>query len=283
VVFKDINGNEEPALDSSARISAAVVSPDGKKIAISRDGDVWIYDRQRGVYTRLTDTEQAEFNLIWTNDSKDVLYSRDIPQYDVFRRSADASTPEQHVLTSVNDKYAFSITPDGKSVIYEESAPEGSDLYVAPLDPADKTAAVRIIGGTGAQSAAAISPDGQWLAYTSSESGRKEAYVAAYPIGRGPQRQQVSISGATAAAWAVDGRAMFFRNGEKLYRVTFNPQTGDIGKPEVITKVQPGFDWSVAPDGRFLVAKLARGGEHRSLKVILNWSEMLTQASRSTR
>jgi hypothetical protein len=65
--------------------------------------------------------------------------------------------------------------------------------------------------------------------------------------------------------------------------VTFNPQTGDIGKPEVLTKVLPGFDWTIGPDGRFLISKLAKGGEHRSLKVILNWVSTLNDVTRGSK
>jgi serine/threonine protein kinase/Tol biopolymer transport system component len=280
VVWVDANGNEEPALDSAARITSVKVSPDNRKIAVVRDGDVWIYERQRGVYTRLTNTEQVENTLSWTSDSKAVLYSRDVPQYDLFKRAVDGSTPEQLAVTSSNDKYADAVTLDGKRIIYQEEQPDGSDIFDAPFDASDKTPAVRLAGGTGAQSDAAMSPDGRWITYTSTESGRSEIYVIAYPLGRGPARQQVSPSGGTFSVWAIDGRAVLYRLGDRLWRVKFDPQTGDIGKPELITKVQPGFDWSVGPDGRFLISKLAKGGEHRSLKVILNWVPTLNDVSR---
>ncbi len=280
VVWADANGNEEPALDSAARITSAKVSPDNRKIAIVRDGEVWIYERQRGVYTRLTHTEQVENTLSWTSDSKAVLYSRDVPQYDVFKQAVDGGTPEQVAVTSSNDKFAGAVTLDGKRIIYQEEQPDGSDIFDAPLDPSDKTPAVRLAGGTGTQGDAALSPDGRWITYTSTESGRSEIYVIAYPPGRGPARQQVSPSGGNFSVWAIDGRAVLYRLGDRLWRVKFDPQTGDIGKPELITKVQPSFDWSVGPDGRFLISKLAKGGEHRSLKVILNWVPTLNDVSR---
>jgi len=112
--WTDANGNEETAVDSTARYSDASVSPDGRKLAVVRDGDVWIYDRQRKLFSRLTQTDQRETNLLWTPDSREVLYSRDHPQYDIYKRAVDGSRPEELVVTSPNDKEASSISSDGK-------------------------------------------------------------------------------------------------------------------------------------------------------------------------
>jgi hypothetical protein len=50
----------------------------------------------------------------------------------------------------------------------------------------------------------------------------------------------------------------------------------------MLTKIHPTFDWSIGPDGRFLLGKIASGGQ-RSLKVILNWTPTLDQISRPTK
>jgi serine/threonine protein kinase len=269
LVWSDENGNEEPAIDSTARITSAAVSPDNKQLAIVRDGDVWIYNRQRGVYTRLTNTEQSENSLVWSPDSKEIIYSRDVPQYDLFKRSADGSGTEQLVLTSKNDKHASAITPDGKSVIYLEAQPGGDDIFIAPLDPADKTPPQPLIQAVGNQEDAILSPDGHWLAYLSGESGRREAYVMPYPADKAHGRQQVSTSGANGTAWGRDGRTIYFSSGEQIFKAKFNPQTMDIEKAQ-LTKARSNFGWDVGPDGRFILLNIAGGG-HRSLKVVLNW------------
>jgi Periplasmic component of the Tol biopolymer transport system len=260
VVWSDENGNEESALDSAGRITSVAASPDNRKIALVRDGDVWIYDRDRGVYTRLTNSEQVETSLVWTPDSREILYSRDVPQYDIFKRAVDAGTPEQLVATSPSDKHATAITPDGRNVIFNQDQPGGADDFIAPLDPADKTPAKLLVGGTGNQGNLTFSPDGRWITFESLESGRAEVYVAAYPIGRGPARQQVSPSGGDGPSWSKDGRAIYYTWGDKFWRAKFDSQTGAIGKPEMLTKLRPSYNWSIGPDGRFLLGKIARGG-----------------------
>ncbi len=283
VVWSDENGSEEMALDSSARITSALASPDNRKIAVVRDGDVWTYDRQRGVYTRLTQTEQVEGSLAWTPDSKEIIYSRDVPQYDLFKRAVDGGSPEQLVATSRNDKHASSVTSDGKNVLYQEDQATGVDVFIASLDQSGTHAGRKLIDGNGNQYYATVSPDGRWLAYESTESGRREVYLVAYPLGRGPARQQVSILGGSLPVWSKDGRSIYYSFSNRIFRVRFNTQTSDIGKPEILTKIAPGLSWSIGPDGRFLISKIAKGGEHRSLKVILDWAPTLQDISRRTR
>jgi eukaryotic-like serine/threonine-protein kinase len=281
VVSSDENGNEEPALDSAARISAAVVSPDNKKIAVVRDGDLWVFDRQRGIYTRLTQTDQVENRPIWTPDSREVIYSREVPQFNLFKRAADASTPEELLVNSARDKHANAVTVDGKLLIYEGDAAHGSNLFLVPVNTADKTPPKALIEASGSQSQASMSPDGRWLAYTSTESGRNEIYLSANPPDRGPARQQVSSSGGSSAQWSRDGRAIYYQSAGGILKVGIDPVSGHIGKAELVSKIHPALGWSVGPDGRFLISKIAKGGEHRSIKVILNWASTLNDISRA--
>jgi Tol biopolymer transport system component len=284
VLWSDQNGNTEPALDSAARITSAVASPDNKKIAIVRDGDVWIYDRARGIYTRLTQTDQVEGDLIWTHDSREVFYNRDVPQYDIFERAADGSTPEHIAITSPNDKSISDVSPDGRTIIYtQENGPSGRDLFIASVGADGKTQSKPLIQANGIQKYATISPNGQWLLYRSSESGRSEVYIAAYPLGRGPVRQQASATGGDHPVWSSDGRFIYYSVADQIVRAPFDPQSGNIRKPETLSRMPSNIDWSIAPDGRFLLMKVAKKGEHRSLKVILNWTATLSDLSRRTK
>ena len=57
----------------------------------------------------------------------------------------------------------------------------------------------------------ALSPDGRWLAYTSTESGRPEVYVRPFPdVEAG--RWQISRDGGLEPVWSHTGRELFFRS-----------------------------------------------------------------------
>ncbi|HZJ01503.1 MAG TPA: protein kinase, partial [Gemmatimonadaceae bacterium] len=254
ITWADEAGNEEAAVDSVARYLGAEASPDGKKIAVVRDGDVWIYDRQRKLFSRLTQTEQREEYLVWSPDSREIFYVRDEPQYDIFKRSADGSRPEERVVTSPNDKTPRDVSPDGKVLVYEEDPGTGNqDVYAVSPNPGEHGEKRVILGGPGNQIESRFSPDGQWIAYNSDESGRQEVYLSPYPADRGPSRQQVSYGGGTTPRWGADGRTIYYGWNGRIIRARVNPRTGEIGTPETLTKIEPAVDWTTAPDGRFLV------------------------------
>lgn len=56
------------------------------------------------------------------------------------------------------------------------------DLAVQPMDGSAEPTAFQ--GGAGWQFGPDFSPDGRYVAYTSTEGGRAEVYVAPFPSGR---------------------------------------------------------------------------------------------------
>ena len=271
------SGDEEPAVDAAGRFMDISVSPDGKRIAVVRDGDVWVYERARKLFSRLTRTPQREIDLVWSPDSREVFYSRDVPQYDIFKRAADGSRPEQRVVTSPNDKLASSISPDGQTLIYEEDA---EDTEIRGISPDGSEATKRtVVAGPGTQMHGTFSPDGNWIAYTSTEPGDWEVYLAPYPADRGPARQQISNGGGADPQWAPDGRTLYYGSGDRIMRVRLNLSTGQIGNPEPLGKIRPGLSFAVAPDGRFLISRIDPKAEIHAMKVVLNWASTLDSKS----
>ncbi len=128
-----------------------------------------------------------------------------------------------------------------------------------------------------------ISPDGRWLAYASDESGRWEIYVRPFPeVDEG--RWQVSTNGGTEAAWALDGRELFYRNGDKMMRVAVTATSVFAHQPPQVlfegsydTHVNRNYD--VARDGRFLMVKDVTPRDPASarqhLVLVQNWLEEL--------
>jgi serine/threonine-protein kinase len=278
VALVDTTGREESLVDSAGNYSAAVLSPDGRRLAVVRDADVSVLDVARHRSVRLTRTEQLERSLLWTPDGRAVLYQRDVPQFDVFMRAADALTPESPVLTSATDKDPTSLSPDGRTLLYG-TGPEADrdDVWATPLGASGpQGAGTRLLGGAGHQALAAFSHDGRWIAYESDESGRLEVYVVPYPLDRGPSREQVSVDGGTLARWAPDGRVLYFQAPDgRLLHASFDPATASAGRPTPATPVAGLERWNVAPDGRLLVVKRAELPTVELVDLVIGWASEL--------
>src|SRR5690606_29511852 len=87
---------------------------------------------------------------------------------------------------------------------------------------------VRLMGATQGGEQPALSPDGRWLAYVSSETGRREVYLVPYPD-VGAVREQVSSQGGAEPRWTRGGRELIYRSGERLVAVAIDPTTGKPG------------------------------------------------------
>src|SRR5204863_264886 len=97
--------------------------------------------------------------------------------------------------------FPSSVAPDGR--LAATITLPGGRTGVA-LIPAGGGAPQLLNDGPFDQAAAVFSPDGQWLALESSESGRTEVVLRAVADGR---RAAVSADGGSHPRWSADGRA----------------------------------------------------------------------------
>ena len=130
-----------------------------------------------------------------------------------------------------------------------------------------------------------FSPNGNWVAYVSDESGRQEIYVRPYPGPGG--KWLVSTDGGTEPVWNPNGRELFYRSGTRMMAVDITTERGFAqGKPaelfrgDYVPIAAAATNYDVSRDGqRFLmVQRSAR--EHVTLMqivVVLNWQEELKQ------
>ena len=135
----------------------------------------------------------------------------------------------------------------------------------------------------------AFSPDGQWLAYASEESGRREVYVQPFP---GPGGKVViSTDGGGFPQWSPNGRELFFLSPDRRIMVvdyTIKGNSFSSGVPRLWSKQQillksgggPYQSYALAPDGKRFAVLLYPDGtaEHLNalhLTFLLNFGDEL--------
>lgn len=128
------------------------------------------------------------------------------------------------------------------------------------------------------ESAASLSPDGRWLAYTSDATGRDEVYVAPYP---GPGATvPVSTDGGAQPLWARGGRELYYRIGSQVMVV--DVELGEelaAGAPRLLFEGafldlhHGGLSYDVTSDGERFVMIAPIGGMATRLRLVTNWNE----------
>jgi len=265
------------------------LSPDGLKIAAHRHegegGDIWITDIKRNSTTRLTfDAAQENSSPVWSPDSNRVAYSSQRNgKQGVFVKNADGTGQETQVFESagISVVVPLSWSRAGDTLVVMMPGPKTSqDLWTLSL-PDRK--AVPLLQTPFSENHGQISPDGKWLAYTSTETGVPEVYVKAATGDGG--KWNVSNGVGNAPRWRGDSRELYyFGSGTKLIAVGLTPE----GSALVPGAPTPLFDYagqanlghatlfSYAPTGdgqRFLIsgANTASPAAQQSIVVVVNW------------
>jgi dipeptidyl aminopeptidase/acylaminoacyl peptidase len=126
-----------------------------------------------------------------------------------------------------------------------------------------------------------LSPDGEWIAFVETESGRREIFVQSFPeLGA---KHQVSIDGGGEAVWSRDGRRLFFRNSDRMFAVDVDyeptirfsrPKLLFVGNYDSAEVGHQHYDISIDNE-RFLMIKHGVPDGPHEVRVVLNWSQAL--------
>ena len=244
------------------------LSPDGTRVAVAvtdrarATHDIWIYDAKTGSRTQFTSDPSDENWLIWSGDGRRVVlnsFSRE--HLDLFEAPATGIDPHTVLLTGDDGKWPVSWSRDGRFVLYvTNSRSTSNDIWVLPLGGKDRP--YPFLNSEASENWAAFSPDGKWVAFSSTESGRIEVYVSPFPANG--RRWRVSADGGSQARWRRDGREIFYLAPDrKLIAATVATSRSEFS----VTGYEPLFEASypygayhafdVTADGqRFLVNTL---------------------------
>ena len=181
-------------------------------------------------------------------------------------RAADGSGEEIRLLDTAEFYLASSWHPDRRHLAVT-NAQRSIDVEILDTGAGGKPTPLFASPSAG-ESAAAFSPDGRYIAYTSTETGTDEIIVETFPPGGG--KWQISSTGGTTPVWDRRGRTLFFVAGQSIMAVDVETQGGFrpgvprllfTGPYEVQTVIRRNYD--IGPDGRFVMVKRQLTGQSR--------------------
>jgi serine/threonine-protein kinase len=280
-VWLSRDGKASPLPMEPATYRFPRISPDGRRLAISKTdarglvSDVWVHTVDGSSATRLTFDGQSG-TAVWTSDGRRLAFSSlsNVPQ--LFAQDADGTGRPARLTDKGNRRYPYQWLDGNTRLLYTELA--GNGLEVGVVDT--RTGKEQLLLSSPANEARPdVSPDGHWIAYTSSELGRDEVFVRPFPDLEGG-KWQVSTAGGHSPIWMPGGREIVYRGPGKMMSVAVHPGTpfrfdtpralfddtymNDVG----------GRSYDVAPDGRFLMIKDDAGSVDQ-IEIVVNWFEEL--------
>lgn len=277
-------------LSETADYYQPVLSPDGSKLAFSLEingvADIWVVDLARHTKTRLTFGPQYSAYPVWWPDGKSVVFCYGLTGNgeSVFRQNADGTGNKEKLLETPGiAALPFSVSPDGRYIAYmrrDSRSGTSFDIWALPMFP-DKSGERKpfpLVATNFADVTPAFSPDGKWLAYANSETGRQEIYIQPFPTGAG--RWQVSTDGGTRPTWRKDGKDLFFFSPDGQVMAVEVDQVGTslrLGTPRALFKATTVSaaegPYTVSADGKkFVVNTVLPQSVTEPLTLITNWT-----------
>jgi serine/threonine protein kinase len=277
----------------SASIRMVALSPDGTQAAWAAteqgNRDIWTADLARGVRTRLTFAPQSDVFPVWSPTGKEIAFaSGRNGNFDVFVQAANGAGEPRPVVASPGNEYPDAWSPDGTTLLFfRTDAKNGNDLWAVKRKADGTFEAPSVWLQTPVNEWRAVfSPDGQYVAYESDESGRYEVYVR--PADGSGGKWQISTAGGIDPRWSRDGREIFYAQGESLMAAPVSVAGGTFrhGTPVELFRKRMFADefrtWDAHPDGkRFLIAEEDEtDARPTSIHVIENWPALLREKGR---
>jgi serine/threonine-protein kinase len=269
------------------------LSPNGRELAMSvvggRDVSIWKFDLARSTLTPVLQDGEANAP-IWTRDGQRlVFFWNKEGRCSLASRRADGTAPPGVLVDG--SFMPSSWTPDGKQLAVFDNA--HGTLAMVRVERGGRATVETLPQVPSPAGWPELSPDGHWLAYGSSVSGRREVYLQPYAdVG---ERAQVSITGGGFPAWRGDGRALYFigrgRSADKGYMMEVGVQPGPplrLGTPKPLFEFTLGDllftstqvrAYDLTPDGQRFFVFQARPRPPMPpvthIDLILNWFEEL--------
>jgi serine/threonine protein kinase/Tol biopolymer transport system component len=284
----DRRGKRLGMVGEAAEYSNPALSPDDTKLLVgirdpqTKTRDIWMFDLLHGTRTKLTFDPADDLDSIWSPDGTRIAFTSDrLGPRDIYQKPADGSISEKLLLGGKGgQKNVEDWSPDGKYLIYNYQQPSGTRLYVMPLAGDQKPVPFLNTDGT---MHGQFSPNGRWVAYRSTESGRMEVYVQGFTLDSSQARGkwQVSVAGGELPRWRRDGKELFYHYGDGYFAVDVKTDGASFKAgipkplfevPTVTSSPAGGAPFVVSKDGqRFLVLAQVEKTISSPLEVLVNW------------
>jgi Tol biopolymer transport system component len=298
LLWLDRSGKPGGALGEPGDFRSPRLSPDGRKVAVDvvdaarNTRDIWIYAAATGVRTKLVSGSRLDrfspADPVWSPSGDRIVFFS-------YRRGKGRATTllvkpidgarEEVLLEAPYESWPEDWSSDGRFVSLGAMPVSGKrNFQLWVLSMAGERKASPFATEAPIQENSRFSPDAQWIAYKSDESGAFEVYVRSFPGPGG--KWQVSTAGGGSPRWRRDGRELFYLSADNKIMavpVRLSP-TFQAGVPVPLFRISGSNEpvgissYDVTADGqRFLVN--SRSGDELSppLTLLTDWTALLKE------
>lgn len=193
-----VPGIQEKRLTRGFRLDqSAEWSPDGRRLAFSANGDIFVSNADGTGAKNITGTRAIEVSPTWSPDGSQIAFVSDrtgSPQ--VYVMNSDGTGVRRISSGSYNTDPSWSPNPDVNRIAFVRV--EGGEANIFTVNP-DGSDEQRLTWASGRNENPSWSPDGHYIAFSSSRGGSRDIYIM-YLNGQN-QRQLTRGGGKSFPTW----------------------------------------------------------------------------------
>lgn len=268
------------------------LSPDERRIAVrafddrSKTRDLWLVELDREMMTRLTFDPTHETQPLWSPDGKRIAFWSDRPgSAGVYVKQLTGSGQEELLHLLPDEPSLTHWSRDGSRMIYTVAGgPQRFDIWLLETSGEKKTRP--FLNGPFNERDGQLSPNGEFLAYSSDESGQYQIYVQRFPDRS--EKWQISTRGGTDPQWRSDGKELFFLGGDQTMmsakinssETQFSAELPQLLFPLVVhVPSGPRNHYVVTADGNRFYVIVPKGSDAPpSTTVVVNWMKQISSS-----
>ena len=285
LILADSKGNIQKSLFTKRIENNALFSPDGTKILYdalgsdNKNADIWIYDINRKISSRITFNPNYDSYPIWSRGGKYIAFASDRGHtLDIFIKKANGTGSDSLIYRSGFAKIPSDWSSDGRYLLFGTLNPKTKgDLGIIDLKDHKPT----ILLNTEFNEGYGIFSDNmKWIIYTSDESGKSQVYVRPFKDNEG--RWQISNNGGFGAKWVDNDKAIIYGWQNDVYKVSVDGsgQNFIVGKSEKLfnsTDKNISRLYDVTKDGKTFLGDISAGNnEALPLTYVQNWKGLVS-------
>jgi dipeptidyl aminopeptidase/acylaminoacyl peptidase len=259
------------------------MSPSGTVLAyeqldeVTGTRDIWTLDLARKQRTRVTSDPNEDLAPSWSPDGRWIYFATNRDgRAAIYRRAADGTGVDEVFMPDSGRAVPFHVSPAGLLAFTRADQQRDNDIWVVPIGAPTEQRTFR--ASTWRENEPRFSPDGRWLAYSTTDNGDRHVYIER--VDRPGPRWQFSIKNGREPFWRGDGKELYYHGPDRMLMAVSADLSGAtpvLGPPRPLFQLQfRGWDvrhhLAPLPDGSAFVMNVpVAGSSPPPLTFMLNW------------
>jgi Tol biopolymer transport system component len=266
------------------------ISPKGDRAAVdiltNGNRDIWVVDLERSVSQPITFDPGSDWTASWSPDGSRLAFASTRSHEDgttrIYEKSSTGTGTETVLPSGDASSIPVNWSSDGKYIVFSRlrqfANSSGYDTWLLPTFGDRKPAPLLESGFDKFQ--ARVSPNSNFVAYSTNESGTYQIVVQTFPDASGG-KWQITADGGVEPKWRRDGRELYYLSLDgKLMSVAVGGPPFTAGRPVelfqtplTVNPSQPTRDrrYDIAANGNFLMVIPSATSAPTPYSVIVNW------------